>query len=429
MRDLRVRTLVSAGCLTLAAAGSASAGGLERGGYNIDLLFDPGRFSSEVTGAYVSPQRDLDNVVDTDASDGIGSNGAGGGATQGVRDTESYWVPRMGLKGGFGESVDCMVDYSQPWGVHINPGANWMGANHDIETRVNSDNYAATCSYRFDAGKGQLRFIGGVFYQEIDGFKERLVAPVPLLTGTDALGSGVGRLDLETNGAGWRVGAAYEIDEIAMRVSVVYNSEVKLDDITGTLDLTQIPSAIDPSNPLLGVVTPIFGSSQMPQSVDIKFQSGIAPGWLAFGSIKWVDWSVLQTVSFCPVGTEAMGCSYGAANFATSLDLLYRDGWTVSGGIGHAFSDKISGAVSVAWDRGTGTGIGTQTDAWTLSGGGAYMPNKNVELRLGGAVGVLTSGESGVVVDDDGNVFGSDIAYTFGNDFVGALSGTFKVKF
>jgi long-chain fatty acid transport protein len=429
MIDSHVRSLMGAGCLSLAAAGSAFAGGLERGGYNVDLLFDPGRFSSEVTATYVNPQRELDNVVDTDPSDGIGSNGIGGGATDGVRDTSSYWVPRLGLKGGFGENIDCMVDYSQPWGVHLNPGANWMGANSDIETKVNSDNYAGTCSYRFDAGKGQLRFIGGVFYQEIDGFKERLVAPVPTLTGTDLFGNGVGRLDLETNGVGWRIGAAYEIEEIAMRISLVYNSEVKLDDITGTLDLTQVPSALNPANPLLGVVTPVFGSSQMPQSLEMKMQSGIAPGWLAFGSVKWVDWSVLQTVAFCPVGTEALGCNYGAANFATSLDLLYRDGWTVSGGIGHAFTDQLSGAISLAWDRGTATGLGTQTDTWTLSGGAAYVPNKNVEFRLGGAVGVLTSGESTVQVDDNGNVFGSDITYSFGNDFVGALSGTVKVKF
>ena len=132
----------------------------------------------------------------------------------------------------------------------------------------------------------------------------------------------------------------------------------------------------------------------MPQSVDIKLQSGIAPGWLAFGSIKWVDWSVLQTVSFCPTSIKRMGISAMHLQRrlpVTSLDLLYRDGWTVSGGIGHA-QRPAQRRLSVAWDRGTATGMGTQTDTWTLSGGGAYTPNKNVELRLGGAVGVLTSG-------------------------------------
>ena len=49
---------------------SAHAGGLERGGYDIDLLFDPAPFTGEVSGTYVMPQRKLKNAVDTDPSDG-----------------------------------------------------------------------------------------------------------------------------------------------------------------------------------------------------------------------------------------------------------------------------------------------------------------------------------------------------------------------
>lgn len=416
MNTTLTKSLIGAGFASVLAVGSASAGGLERGGYNIDLLFDPSRFAAEAAATYVFPQRELDNVVDTNPADGIGSNGIGGGARNGVRDTESYLVPRLGIKAGIGDAIDCMVDYSQPWGAHLNPGRNWMGANSNIETEVNSDNYAGTCSYKFQAGKGNLRFIGGVFYQEIDGFKERQVAPdfaVP--------GNGIGRLDLKTDGVGWRIGTAYEIEEIALRASLVYNSEVKLDDITGTLNLSQVN----------GLVIPVFGSAEMPQSVEFKLQSGIAPGWLAFGSVKWTDWSVLQTVAFCSTAIRAAGlpCNYGGPGFLTSLDLLYRDGWTVQGGIGHKFTETLSGAASLTWDRGTATGLGAQTDTWTLAAGASYTPNKNVELRFGGAAGILTSGSSGVVVDERGNRFGTDVSYDFGNDFVGALSATLKVKF
>ncbi len=35
-----------------------------------------------------------------------------------------------------------------------------------------------------------------------------------------------------------------------------------------------------------------------PQSVELKVQSGIAPGWLAFGSVKWTDWSVLDGLDY-----------------------------------------------------------------------------------------------------------------------------------
>ncbi|MEQ1953560.1 OmpP1/FadL family transporter [Mesorhizobium sp. CN2-181] len=403
--------------------GSAAAGGLERGGYNIDLLFDPSRFAAEATGTYVMPDRKLDNVVDSNPFDG-----SPGGKSDGVRDTADYWVPRVGVKFGAYDAVDCMLDYSQPWGAHTNPGLNWAGANYDIETKVNSDNYAGTCSYKFQAGKGELRLIGGAFYQELDGFQERLVQQLP-----PAFGSGIGRLDLSADGWGWRAGVAYEIEEIAFRASLVYNSEVKLGEITGTLDLTQIPGFLNPANPLLGRVTDVFGEANMPQSVELKVQSGIAPGWLAFGSIKWVDWSVLQSVAFCPTAAKNAGlinsCSYYSPFAVTSLDLLYRDGWTVQGGVGHRFSDQISGAASITWDRGTSTGLGTQTDTWTFSAGGSYTPNQNVEIRLGGALGILTSGSQKTILDANGQDYGNNVTYDFGNDLVSALSASLKVKF
>jgi long-chain fatty acid transport protein len=418
-----LKTLVGAGCVSLAAIGMAGAGGLERGGYNIDLLFDPARFAGEASVTYVMPQRELDDVVDINPRNGLGSNGIGGGDTSGIRDTESYAVPRIGLKAALGDSVDCMVDYSQPWGAHSNPGDEWAGANSNIETKINSDNFAGTCSYKMQAGRGQFRILGGAFYQEVNGSKERLVIPdvVPTPLGLiDFPGSGVGRLELAGEGVGWRIGAAYEIPEIAFRASLVYNSEVDLGDITGTVDLTEVSplvltNPLDPRRAIFGVVTDVSGTQSMPDSVEFKIQSGIAPDWLAFGSIKWVDWSTFQEVSFCAIG-DPRPCT--TETDVTSLELLYRDGWTVSGGVGHRFNDQWSGAASIAWDRGTSTTLGIQSDTWTFSAGAAYTPTQNVEFRLGGALGVLTSGES----EDN------EITYEYGNDLVAAVSASAKIK-
>lgn len=417
-------SLIGASLLSTVVVGTAMAGGLERGGYNIDLLFDPSRFAAEATATYVMPDRKIENAVDTDPTTALvppGSPGfgRGGGNLNGrsttADDSEPYWVPRIGIKAGMA-GFDCMIDYSQPWGVHSNPGLNWAGANSNIETKIDSDNYAGTCSYKFDVGKGgQLRLIGGVFYQEVDGFKTRLVQD---FTGIPVPFTGIGRIDLEGDGVGWRIGAAYEIPEIAFRASLVYNSEVDLGDVTGTVDLTQAGRTS----------IPVFGTASMPASVEFKVQTGIAPDWLAFGSVKWVDWSVLQVVSFCSTAVKSLGCSYQGPGFVTSLDLLYRDGWTVQGGVGHRFNDQWSGAVSLTWDRGTTTGLSSQTDTWTVSAGAAYTPNQNVEVRLGGALGILTSGSVGAV-ESDGNTFGTDVSYDFGNDLVSALSGSLKVKF
>lgn len=406
-------------------ASSAQAGGLERGGYNIDLLFDPSTYAAEAAATYVNPQRELNNVRDTIPLDpGAGGDGnLNGRPNNGIADTEGYWVPRVGLKAGFGDAIDCMADYSQPWGVHVNPGANWAGANDNIETKIESDNYAATCSYKFDLGQGQLRVIGGGFYQEISGFKDRLVlGNLPA-----AFGTGVGRLQLEGDGFGWRTGVAYEIPEYALRVSLVYNSAVDLGDITGTLDLSQVPNLT--GNPLLGVITDVYGTAEMPDSLELKFQTGVAPDWLVFGSVKWTDWSQLQSLPFCPTSTKGVvACTTSGPTEATSLDLLYRDGWTISGGVGHKFNDKWSGAASLTWDRGTSTGLGTQTDTWTLGAGVSYAASENIEFRVGGAIGLLTSGSSGVVVKD-GRAFGTRVAYDYDNDFVGAISTSVKVKF
>lgn len=403
---------------------TAFAGGLERGGYNIDQLFDASQFSIQSGVIYVMPQRKLKNAKDTDPSDGLGSNGRGGGSTT-ADDTENYAIPYGGIKGGIGD-LDCLVDYSEPFGAHTNPGANWVGAQNNIETKITTHNYGATCSYKFDMGPGQLRVIGGTFYQEVEGFKERYVFNPALLGGT---GTGIGRLDLEDQAWGWRAGVAYEIPEYALRASLVYNSRVKYDNLTGTVDLTQAIGGIAPYNRApYGRVTPVFGSAEAPDSLEFKVQSGIAPDWLAFGSVKWTNWSLLQSISLCPTATRGRTCSATSGTQLTSLDLLYQDGWTVTGGIGHKFNDQWSGAVSLTWDRGTSHGYGAQTDSWTLGVGAAYSPTENIEWRLAGALGILTSGSSGAITQN-GVTYGDDVSYDFGNDLVAAISTSIKVKF
>ena len=416
MAHNKIKAAMTSAIVVLLSTTAANAGGLERGGYNIDLLFDPSTYAAEAAATYVNPQRELDNVVDINT--GITSGNLNGRRNDGIGDTEGYWVPRIGVKAGIGDSVDCMADYSQPWGAHTNPGSNWAGANDNIETKIESDNYAATCSYKWDVGQGQFRVIGGAFYQEVGGFKERLVTD---LSPFGSPLSGVGRLDLEGSGWGWRTGVAYEIPEYALRASLVYNSAVDLDNLGGTIDLTNtlLPT---PGGFVPGTKYDVSSFASMPDSLELKLQTGIAPGWLAFGSVKWTDWSQLQVIQVTANDTS------DPRNLPTSLDLLYRDGWTISGGVGHKFNDQWSGAVSLTWDRGTSHGYGTQTDTWTVGTGVSYMPTENVELRLAGAIGILTSGSSSPQTYQ-GDVVGDDVTYDFGTDIVSAVSTSLKIKF
>jgi long-chain fatty acid transport protein len=427
-----ISTILGGALLLTSVASAAQAGGLERNGYNWDLLFDQERFASEAGVIYVMPDRKIKNAVDTNPLNGTGSDGIGGGATS-VDETPNYTVPRFGAKVGLTPEADCLATYSQPWGVHTNPGYDWVGANENIETKIKSNDYGLTCSYKFDMTKGYVRAIGGVSYQEVSGFKRRLVNGLLAQTPFAAAGfDGTGLLDLEADGWGWRVGASYEIPEIAFRASLIYNAEIDLGQINGTVDLTEIPAILagPTGNPFVGQVTDVYGTATMPQSVEFKWQTGIAPDWLAFGTVKWVDWSVLQVVAFCPTVTKSLGsCGPSSPFRLTSLDLMFQDGWTVSAGIGHKFNEQWSGSAQISWDRGTSTGLTTQTDTYLLSGGVAYTPNKNVELRVGGAVGVLTAGSFGPTDCPGNQPCGTEVTYDFGDDFVSALSISGKVKF
>ncbi|MCF3642432.1 OmpP1/FadL family transporter [Rhizobium sp. TRM95111] len=404
----------------IALAGPATAGGLERGGYDIDLLFENSPFIFDSSITYVMPKRTIKNAKDESVDETDPTNLNTLGYSSEADEYESYDVPYLGMKGAVGDAIDCIIDYSEPWGAHSNPGRTWAGAKDMTEIKVYSRNYGGTCSYKFDAGPGQFRLIGGAFYQEVGGFKEAVVVPSEILAASGFSGySGLGMLrGMEGDGVGWRAGVAYEIPEYAMRASLVYNSSVDLGDITGTLDLSGVPLAL---NPLGRDVTPVIGTATMPDSLELKVQSGFAPDWLAFASVKWTNWSRLQTVEFRCNPAGGTVCFPGDP-VLTSLDLFYRDGWTVTGGVGHKFDENWSGGASLTWDRGTSTVTGSQSDTWTVGLATVYAPTENVELRLAGAVSMLTSGESRPV-----NL--TTTSYDYGTDWSSAVSAGLKIKF
>ncbi|RWK66087.1 OmpP1/FadL family transporter [Mesorhizobium sp.] len=406
MDNLRLKALLGAGCFSLLISGVANAGGFDRGGVNIDQLFDAAPYSFDAGVTYVSPQRTLKNVQRLDGS-GMSSSSVDVGG--------DYAVPRIGIKANIFEPVDCLASYTEPYGAEADFGMNNAYSPTAVEYYVKTNDFGLTCSYKINVGKGSLRFIGGVSYQEVDAFLSRQTL---LAFGN----TGLGKFKLSDEAWGWRVGAAYEIPEIALRASLMYSSSYKYDELSGTVDTTGFRGAF-PADLIPGAtgVFPVSASAEIPQAVELKLQSGIAPGWLAFGSIRWQEWSRLGVIPINGVRSPVTG-----APSPVSFDLLYRDGWTVSGGIAHKFTDQLSGAVSLTWDRGTSTTSGYQSDTWAVASGISYSPTDKIEVRLGGSIGVLTSGSSTFTgIGDTANA----ITYTYDDDLLLAGSASVKVKF
>lgn len=422
MNHILIRSTVAA--MALAMAGEAAlAGGFDRGGVNIDQLFDPARISSDASVTYVSPQRTIKNVRRLDGT---------GATTKSIDIEGDYTVPRLGLKLNIVDPVDCLASYTEPYGVDADHGTNNAYSPTAIRFGVDSRDYGLTCSYKFDLGRGQARIIGGVSYGEVEAFLSRqtlqtFVIPSPPFPASVAgvkHNPGVGTFELTDEAWSWRIGAAYEIPEIALRASVMYSAAYDYDELSGTVDTRGF--AVGPTNPIgppgafLGV-RPVSASAEIPQALEFKLQTGIAPDWLAFGAVKWQQWSKLGVIPITGVVSPVTGTPS-----KVSFDPLYRDGWTVTGGIAHKFSDLISGATSITWDRGTSTTNGTQSDTWNFTTGVSVNPHQNVEFRLGGSIGVLTSGSSMYAgIGDSANA----VAYDYDNDLLLAGSASLKVKF
>ncbi|MEN0042011.1 MAG: outer membrane protein transport protein, partial [Pseudomonadota bacterium] len=355
-------------------------------------------------------------------------NAALPGASAGNIDVEgAYTNLSFGAKLNVTQGFDCLGHYTQPYGADADYGTNNAQSLSAVEFSIRTKDYGLTCSYQFAAGdfsvgQGFGRVIVGGSYQEIEGFQSRQSFGDFANAGVPAVGgitntAGIGTFSVEDEAFGWRLGAAYEIPAIALRAMVLYSSKYDFDGLTGIQNNT----GFGPLIPGTGLV-PITLATEIPQALDIKLQTGVREGMLAFANFRWQDWSQLQSITINGGLNPATG---GPSSLA--FEPFYRDGYTVSAGIGQVITEDLSALAAIGWDRGTSTTSGTQTDTWTLSGGIQYKPVENVEISFGGLVGLLTDGNSvpNPAQQDQSN----SVTYSFDNDVVYAVSASFKAKF
>ena len=410
MTSVRLTALL-AGCVSLAAAGTAGAGGFSRGNADTDILFEEGNFNMRSSVTIVSPQREYKTI----SSPLLGGTVA---ATDGTY-SDGYAIPNIAIKLNLAEDLRCAGTYTQSFGSGADYGtqattAGLIDATGTMREGFTSNEFGATCGYKFDLAKGRVWLLGGGFLQDFDYSQTvRFSTPFPV----PPLAGGTGTLSFRDEyQPGYRLGVAYEIPEIALRAQLMYRSAVDHSPSGGSSDNF---TARLPDGTVAGIA-PTAGTGTLPQSVELKVQSGVAPGWLAFGSVKWTDWSVLDTLDYQILAGPLAG--------PRQLEYYFRDGWTVTGGIGHAFNETISGSMGLSWDRGVSTTEDALTDTYTLFGGVALKDKLGGELRFGGAVTYLTSGSVAAdptpLTPGPGNSF----AYTVGNDWSYAASVAYAVN-
>ncbi|MBB3999118.1 long-chain fatty acid transporter [Aureimonas pseudogalii] len=435
----------------LAGWAPAQAGGFQRGTADTDVLYDKGTMTTRLGFTYVDPQRGFDSV-----------NGVRG--DYGTY-TGTYRIPSAAVKfgndtgacvGNFVEAFAAEGDYSNlPGGAQPAP---FPGGSRVRDLEFQSNEVSATCRLSYAQDGMRFSLLGGLFMEDftfegtslanrnlgtslpaslqaaLGSLGAQLLVPVALNAQTEA--------DYKT---GYRVGAAFEMPEIALRAQVLYRSEVEHDDITGTGSLSAtsdafvrlangaqvsvptaaallsrsgitVPTALINALPKGGSVLaeglPAFqNTATSPQSLYINAQTGIAEGTLLLGSFRWTDWSTNRAVITTVAGNSSVSPYY------------WDDGYSASIGLGKAFNEYVSGSVSIGYDSGVSTGAETTyTDLYTLSGGLSLKNNDWAELRIGGLIGYWTDGAQSV---SNGAIYNA----TVGNDFVYAANASIKLNF
>lgn len=295
---------------TISGSATAMAGGLDRSGQNINILFEEGAYA-ELSLGYVAP--DLTGVDSVGPSAGAPTGDVGG----------NFFQAGFGYKQDINEQLSFAVIVDQPYGANIQyttAAAGGSGLLGGTSAALDSTAITGLLRYKID---DRFSVHGGIRAQTVN-------ATVTLQGGAFAAFGPAGfATNLEGDTAyGYQIGAAYEIPEIALRLAVTYFSEIDHDFRTT-------------ENIAPGAVTTTEVTT--PEAVNISFQTGIAADTLLFASFRYADYGVVQ------VTPAAFGGATGGASL-TDIDTA-RD---FSIGVGRAFTDKFSASVAVNYsDEGT----------------------------------------------------------------------------
>ncbi len=292
---------------TVLAGQTALAGGLDRTGQPIDIIFENGNyfeFSLASTSPSISGTDLLANPISNVASNFLSLGG--------------------GIKIDVTEAFSFSVIAESPYGSDVSyggaPGTTLLGGTAAVADSLSitavgrykfSDRFSVHAGVRQQTISGDIT-LSGLAYGGLSGYNV-------------ALGS--------SSAVGFVAGAAYEIPDIAARVALTYNSE-----ITHNLPTTETLGGFP-----LGVSADTEVKS--PASINLDFQTGINPKTLIFGSVRYAMWSDLI---ISPTFFDAL-VDPGTPNSSISeLD----DTISYEVGVARRFTEKFAGILTLGYEPG-----------------------------------------------------------------------------
>lgn len=326
-------------------AGPALAGGVERSTQPMSILFEESRYL-ELGASYARP--DVSGTV---------SPLLGGVSTGDI--ANSFFTGSIGYKADLGDNWSYAIILDQPIGANVlYPGVSALGG---LSGEIKSTALTGVLRYKFDGGFSAFAGLRSVWTSgtvAIPAIPTIIPAPYTLSSNTD-------------QAFGYLLGVAYEKPEIALRVSLTYQSAVKHDfEIQETFGGAAL--------------APTSFSTNIPESVTLDFRTGVAKDTLVFGSVRWVNWKDFV------IPAPALG---------TDIVSYPKNSTTYTLGVGRKFNDTWSGSLSLSHDTGAGNptsnlgpigkrnsiglGVSYTRDAMTISGGVQYSRIGQANTTLG----------------------------------------------
>ncbi len=371
-----MKRIIGAAAATAATTSIAFAGGIDRSGQNVGIIFEQGNYA-EFSFGHVSP---------TVSGFGAGTAPSLVTPTPGQASgnmSPDYTLFGFGYKHEFSEKLSFALIFDQPFGADVDYAATTTYFARGSTAEADSNAVTGLVRYKFNEN---FSVHGGLRYQSFAA-----KATVPFVGGYTANGE-------KDYGIGYVAGVAYERPDIALRVALTYSSEIHHE--LSTFE----------TGGFTGTTTTRVDT---PQSVNLDFQTGIAADTLLFGSIRWVDWS---DFAIAPFGFNA----------ATGGALVSYDNDTVTYnlGVGRRFNENWSGAISVGYEKENGgfsSNLGPTDGNFSIGLGGTYTSGP---IKVTGGVRYIKIGNaqtqlggSGVAASNfDGNkavAVGLKVGYSF----------------